>query len=436
MSFLNKAWEKLGGLSGRLSQVLRRRADPLKPAEAARLQELTGFGSNPGNNRLFVYVPKKRPQRPALVVALHGCGQSAAGYDSGSGWSTLADELGFVVLYPQQQRSNNPQGCFSWFVPDHTSRDSGEVLSIRQMVAHVSDAFAIDRKRVFVTGLSAGGAMASAMLATYPEVFAGGAIIAGLPYGCATSVEEAFAAMLGKRTRATYPLGNRVRDASRHRGPWPKISVWHGGADPIVRPTNAEDIVRQWTEVHDLPPDPANEESGPNHMRRVWEDEAGQTVIESYTIPGMGHGVPIALGAEGESCGTIAPFFIPVGISSTRRIAQFWGLSKAAAGVQPARGSAIERSRKIEPAPTVTARSSFDDRSARNNRAASSNALDPNAVIAAAFRAAGLPTPERADGAGHNGQPVAPGPIIAAALKAAGLFRSASTSGSGRRDNQ
>jgi poly(hydroxyalkanoate) depolymerase family esterase len=427
MSFLDKAWEKLGGLGGRLRQVLRRRPVLPEREEAPSLQELRDFGSNPGNNRLFVYVPTKRPQRSALVVALHGCGQSAAGYDSGSGWSTLAEELGFVVLYPQQQRANNPQGCFSWFVPSHIKRDSGEVLSIRQMVEHATAVFAIDRKRVFVTGLSAGGAMASAMLATYPEVFAGGAIIAGLPYGCATSVEEAFAAMLGKHTRAAYPLGNRIRDASQHRGPWPKISVWHGGADPIVRPVNAEHIVQQWTDVHDLPPHPSYEESGPNHLRRVWEDGSGETVIEFYTIPGMGHGVPIALGAGPEGCGTIAPFFIPVGISSTRRIAQFWGLSSAAGSVQRAKRFATEPSRKVAPAPTATARDSFNDRSARAKRPTSSNPLDPNAVIAAAFQAAGLPTPDRARGVGaeHTGNHVAPGPIIAAALKAAGLFRSA-----------
>jgi feruloyl esterase len=393
-------------------------------AEKPQLQELTGFGSNPGNLRLFVYVPKKLRPRSALVVVLHGCGQSAAGYDLGSGWSMLADELGFVLVYPQQQRSNNAQGCFSWFVPGHTTRDRGEVLSIRQMIARASELFEIDRKRVFVTGLSAGGAMASAMLATYPEVFAGGAVIAGLPYGSATSVEEAFAAMFGNRPRADYPLGNRVRDASAHRGPWPKISIWQGSADPIVRPVNAEDVITQWTEIHDLTSNPTFEESGPRHVRKVWEDTAGEDLIESYTIAGMGHGVPIAIGAGDESCGSIAPFFIPVGISSTRRIAQFWGLSRAAESSRRARWFATERPRATTPTPAIAARSSFDDGAARSNRTVSAPALNPNAVISAAFQAAGLPAPGPVVSARSDGQ-VAPGPIIAAALKAAGLLKSA-----------
>ena len=92
----------------------------------------------------------------------------------------LADLHGFAVLFPEQQRANNANLCFNWFVPEDIRRDSGEALSIRQMIEAMVVAHGLDRSRIFVTGLSAGGAMASAMLATYPEIFAGGAIIAGL----------------------------------------------------------------------------------------------------------------------------------------------------------------------------------------------------------------------------------------------------------------
>src|SRR5213594_3424078 len=125
----------------------------------------------------------------------------------------------------QQQPLNNANGCFNWFNPEDTERDSGEACSIRQMIAHAVKEIGIDRERIFVTGLSAGGAMTSVMLATYPEVFAGGAIIAGLPYGVASNVREAFEAMFTKQGHAAQALGDRVRAASRHRGPWPKISV-------------------------------------------------------------------------------------------------------------------------------------------------------------------------------------------------------------------
>jgi poly(hydroxyalkanoate) depolymerase family esterase len=189
-----------------------------RPARPSRLQELTNFGSNPGNLRMHVYVPNGVDGSPALVVALHGCTQTADSYDQGTGWSDLADRLGFTLIFPEQQPANNPKNCFSWFLPGDTTRDGGEALSIRQMIAKGVAEFGVDRSRIFVSGLSAGGAMASVMLATYPEIFAGGAIIAGLPYGAASSVQEAFEAMFNERApsscaqdRAIAAPGQRFR---------------------------------------------------------------------------------------------------------------------------------------------------------------------------------------------------------------------------------
>ena len=104
----------------------------------------------------------------------------------------MADRFGFALLLPEQRRANNPNGCFTWFSAEDTSRECGEALSIRQMIERMVIDHGIDRSRIYVTGLSAGGAMTSVMLATYPEVFAGGAIVAGLPYGSAANVQEAF----------------------------------------------------------------------------------------------------------------------------------------------------------------------------------------------------------------------------------------------------
>ena len=216
--------------------------------------------------------PGKISESPPLVIALHGCTQTAASYDQGTGWSALADRLGFIVVFPEQQPINNPNTCFSWFLPGDTARDSGEALSIRQMMATASEKFDIDADRVFVTGLSAGGAMASVMLATYPEIFAGGAIIAGLPFGAASSVQEAFEAMFNERAPSSRALGDGVRAASKHRGPWPKISVWHGTADTVVRVSNADHIIRQWLDVQKLPQHASGEEEIGRHMRRFWEE--------------------------------------------------------------------------------------------------------------------------------------------------------------------
>src|SRR6266436_346790 len=168
----------------------------LKPNLRSPLIETTGFGSNPGGLRLFSFVPGKLQKAPGLVVVLHGCGQTAAGYDLGAGWSTLAKRYGFALLMPEQQPTNNPATCFNWFNPEDVVRDQGEACSIRQMIARMVADHGIDRRRIYVTGLSAGGAMTSVMLATYPEVFAAGAVIAGLPFGVAGNLREAVRGMM------------------------------------------------------------------------------------------------------------------------------------------------------------------------------------------------------------------------------------------------
>ena len=263
---------------------------------------------------------------PALVVVLHGCTQSAASYDLGAGWSTLAERHGFVLLLPEQTVSNNPKTCFNWFLPDDTARDRGEVLSIRQMIEKTIGAHNVDRERIFITGLSAGGAMTAAMLATYPEVFAAGAIIAGLPYGAAGNVQQAFESMFQGRARTAKEWGDLVRGASRHRGRWPRVSVWHGDADATVMPMNAESLVRQWTDVHGIETAPTRDLVD-GYPRRTWRRD-GIDVVESVTITGMAHGTPLATGGEG--CGKAGAFLLDVGISSSHHIAKFFGLTGAA----------------------------------------------------------------------------------------------------------
>ena len=397
-----------------------------------RLREVTGFGANPGNLRMFVYIPERMPPTAPLVVALHGCTQTADEYDHGTGWSTLADSLGFAVVYPQQQPANNPKNCFSWFLPGDIARGHGEARSIREMVEHAIATFAADRRRVFVTGLSAGGAMASVMLATYPEVFAGAAIIAGLPYGCASNVQQAFEAMFTEQGRAAQALGDRVRAASRHRGLWPKISVWHGTSDPIVKPSNGEDIIRQWTNLHGLSDSPSYQELIGGHTRSVWSDANNNALIEAFIISGMAHGVPLATTTGGERCGAAGAFFLDVGISSTHHIARFWRLHESfvempraaapmSAPIQiPTDGRALVIAGAAAEGSHSLAEASLAEDEGRQTR----YPLDPNVVIAAAFKAAGLPVPEIPTAPSGATPRVAPGPIIAAALKAAGLVQS------------
>jgi len=297
----------------------------------SRLTELSEFGTNPGSLRAHVYIPASLSKRAALVVVLHGCTQTASGYDIGSGWSDMAERHGFALLFPEQQAQNNPNLCFNWFTKAGSGR---EAASIRQMIEAISAEQDIDPSRVFVTGLSAGGAMTAVMLATYPEVFAGGAVIAGLPYGSAEGVPQALERMRGHNIAERGKLERFVRRASAHRGPWPKLSVWHGSSDATVAAANADALVEQWTALHGLQSLPARRETVDGHIRRAWLDRKGQEVVEDYRIPGMGHGTPLKTTGD-DGCGRSGAFMLEVGISSTYRICRFWKLIEREARTDP-----------------------------------------------------------------------------------------------------
>lgn len=322
-SELDHAVRPLPDTVSRLAHVRRRVASFAQPA-GDRLVELRDFGSNPGALRGWIHVPQRLRREAALVVVLHGCTQTAAAYDHGSGWSEMADRHGFVALFPEQQRQNNPNLCFSWFNPGDIRRGAGEALSIRQMVETAGRTLGIDPAKVFVTGLSAGGAMANVMLATYPEVFAGGAIIAGLPFGCAGSVPQALERMRGLRQPDATALAELAAGASEHPGPWPTISVWQGSADATVTPANAGAIVDQWRGVHGIKADPTAVTTVGGARRSVWRVE-DRDVIERFDIPGMGHGTPLKTQGE-DGCGMAGPFMLEVGISSTATMCRSWNL--------------------------------------------------------------------------------------------------------------
>jgi poly(hydroxyalkanoate) depolymerase family esterase len=293
------------------------------------LIETTEFGTDPGNLRMFFFVPEGLQPSPALVVVLHGCGQNASGYDVGTGWSKLAKHHGFALLMPEQQPSNNANGCFNWFNPQDSKRGCGEACSIREMIARVVSDHKIDDHRIFVTGLSAGGAMTSIMLAAYPEIFAAGAIIAGMPYGVATNASEALHGMLRSPARPASELGDLVRNASEHRGPWPRVSVWHGSLDRAINPANADEIVKQWLDVHQLPLAPMSEGTVDGYPRQIWWNADGETVVESYTITNMAHGTPLGTAENEERYGMPGAFLIEAGISSSYHIANFFGLTES-----------------------------------------------------------------------------------------------------------
>jgi poly(hydroxyalkanoate) depolymerase family esterase len=233
-------------------------AEPeIPPGGAGRLVETARFGSNPGGLKMLSYAPEGLPPGAPLVVVLHGCSQSGPGYAVRGGWIELADRLGFAVLAPEQTTSNNLNRCFNWFSTSDIERDRGEPASIAQMIHMAVRAYDLDPQRVFITGLSAGGAMSAVMLATYPELFAGGAIVAGLPFGVATNMHNALRVMRQADGRDRDALGELVRVAVREAEPATlrpdlRLAIWQGDADTTVDVANADDLAAQWTSVTGL----------------------------------------------------------------------------------------------------------------------------------------------------------------------------------------
>lgn len=316
----------LGETTAGLAQLRKSMKRLSNHADDTGLSEVLGFGFNPGGLRMMAYVPEGLAPDAALVVVLHGCTQRAGAHARAAGWLALADRLGFAVLAPEQQSENNPNRCFNWFEPGDIARDSGEAASIHAMVQHAVRTHRLDPARVFVTGLSAGGAMTSVLLATYPETFAAGAVVAGLPFGVAGNVQEAFAAMRGRARLDSRELGALVAQAAPAPRRRPRLAIWHGLADGTVASGNAPALARQWVAFHGLAEQPDEVRDRQGWTRSVWRDSDGEALVEMNLLAGLGHGTPLAAGGD-DPIGEVAPFMLEAGVSSSLEIARFWGLA-------------------------------------------------------------------------------------------------------------
>lgn len=331
----------MSGLAETIALLAQGRIDHLASASVisdgpGRMTETVGLGSNPGGLRMFSYAPAALPEGAPLVVVLHGCGQSAEAHAASAGWIGAAERYGFSVLAPEQGLSNNINRCFNWFQPGDARRGHGEAASIAEMIGKAIQLHQADGDQVYVTGLSAGGAMAAVMLAAYPELFAGGAVIAGVPFGVTRGVRDALQEMRRPPARPTGLLADLVRGAAPVRRTRPlRLSIWHGDADEMVNIANAQDLVRQWTAVLGLPEAPAKVTRSTRRTRSVWAPLFHGSSVELNIVHAFGHGTPLSIHGE-DGLGAVAPFMLEVEISSTNEIARFWGLKPAQ---QPARAA-------------------------------------------------------------------------------------------------
>jgi poly(hydroxyalkanoate) depolymerase family esterase len=302
-------------------------------AEGAEMMPASGM--LPYSQKLFTseellaskYVPEELPASPALVLVLHGCRQHSQGYAEGAGWIALADKWKFVLVCPQQTYRRNILLALQWFLPQKNEAGWQEGQTIMQMVDRVAAEHGVDPKRVYVTGLSAGGAMTALMLAMFPERFAGGGINAGLPYMSAMDTKTAFDVMKNPTDVTPERWAELVRGASNYGGPWPRVSIWHGDADETVNCSNMRGLMEQWTAVHGVREAPDAETfKGQEHKIYCGRGEA---VVETYLIHGMDHGTAVDPGTDVDQGGDpdAAGWIYPVGIFSSYYTSKFWGLA-------------------------------------------------------------------------------------------------------------
>ncbi|MBB2687809.1 UNVERIFIED_ORG: poly(hydroxyalkanoate) depolymerase family esterase [Rhizobium etli] len=265
--------------------------------------------------------------KPPLVVILHGCRQTPEGFDAASGFSALARQCGFVLLYPQQSEGNNPQRCFNWFRPSAVARDRGELMSVRQMIEFACSRHRIDRSRIYIAGLSAGGALTSALVATYPGLFAGAALFAGMPLGAARDAMSALRAMKSGVARSPGDWGDLVRTVSPDQKRWPPISIWHGTDDRVVNASNARASVSQWLAVGGINEDAGRTTLKPWGELTQWKSKHG-IQVSFYSLKGFGHGLPVRRSARERQTARFDPYIVDAGISAPLTLVRTWGLKR------------------------------------------------------------------------------------------------------------
>jgi poly(hydroxyalkanoate) depolymerase family esterase len=223
-----------------------------------------------------------------LVVMLHGCTQSADDFAAGTRMNELAAENGFLVAYPEQAKSANPNKCWNWFRPTEQERDQGEPSIIAGIVGAVKAANAVDERRIFVAGLSSGGAMATTLAATYPELFAAVGVHSGLAYRAAHSLPSAILAMKGASSDVFF----RRPDAACLTAP---TIIFQGSADETVHPRNGEALLaqwlacRSWSTVAGARLREESGESGRRYVRRYITGEDGRPLLEHWAVEGLAH---------------------------------------------------------------------------------------------------------------------------------------------------
>ena len=303
------AWLKFvpEGVRGLVKSHLPHGMAPATPPDTRFLSKT--FSNDAGTRPYRLYVPASYRGEPVpLVVMLHGCSQSPEDFAAGTGMNDAAERFGCLVAYPGQIAQAQAQKCWKWFNADDQQRGSGEPSLIAGITREVMQDYAIDPRRVFVAGLSAGGAAAAIMGATYPELYAAIGVHSGLACGSARDLPTALAAMKHGGSGQTARTGRAV----------PAI-VFHGERDKTVSPLNGDDVTEQSTRGAGLRREeqPRRAHGGRDCTRTIFTDRAGRVMTEQWLIHGAGHAW-----SGGRAAGS---FTDPAGPDATAEMLRFFG---------------------------------------------------------------------------------------------------------------
>ncbi len=265
-------------------------------ALTSALVEVTGFGTNPTNLRMFVYIPTTVKPNPPILVVMHWCGGSADAIYAGTQYAALADQYGYMIVYPS---TTNFGSCFDVSSPQALTHNGGsDPVAIMSMVTYAAQHYNGNLNQVYATGISSGAMMTNVMLGDYPDVFKAGAAFAGVPFGCMATTD-------GTVWNATCPPGTMIKTPQEwgdlvraaypgYNGPYPRMQLWHGTEDTALSYPNFGEEIKQWTNLNGASQTPISTDMPKSNWTRTrYANSAGTVVVEAISEQGISHSLQV-----------------------------------------------------------------------------------------------------------------------------------------------